>query len=105
LAHAYRGTVNAADHEGFEFDYNHSTILCGGNAITLSPPEADILRVLLNNRARPTPIGTRIQKVYGANEPDAAAVSIRVAILDDDHVIAAAAPRIACQSLDEGKMT
>ena len=38
------------------------------------------MRVLLNNRARPTPIGTLIQRVYGANEPDAAAVSIRVAI-------------------------
>ena len=36
--------------------------------------------MLLNNRARPTPIGSLIQKVYGANEPDAAAVSIRVAI-------------------------
>jgi hypothetical protein len=35
---------------------------------------------LLNNRGRPTPIGTLIQRVYGAHEPDAAAVSIRVAI-------------------------
>ena len=48
--------------------------------IGLSPHEADILRVLLNNRARATPIGMLIQKVYGGSEPDAAAVSIRVAI-------------------------
>jgi DNA-binding winged helix-turn-helix (wHTH) protein len=73
-------TVRTADHDGFEFDYNHNTIFFDGGVIALSPHEADILRVLLNNRARPTPIGTLIQKVYGGNEPDAAAVSIRVAI-------------------------
>jgi DNA-binding winged helix-turn-helix (wHTH) protein len=59
---------------------SHNVTLHGGNVITLTPHESDILRVLLNNRARPTPIGTLIQKVYDANEPDAAAVSIRVAI-------------------------
>jgi len=72
--------INNAHHNGFEFDYNHNVIFHGGKTIKLSPHESDILRVLLNNRARPTPLGTLIQRVYGANEPDAAAVSIRVAI-------------------------
>ena len=76
----YHKMVNTASHDGFEFDYNHNVIFYAGKVIRLSPHEADILRVLLNNRARPTPIGVLIQKVYGANEPDAAAVSIRVAI-------------------------
>jgi DNA-binding winged helix-turn-helix (wHTH) protein len=76
----YHRMVNAVSHDGFEFDYNHNVIFFGGKVIRLSPHEADILRVLLGNRARPTPIGVLIQKVYGANEPDAAAVSIRVAI-------------------------
>ncbi len=76
----YHKMVNTASHDGFEFDYNHNVIFYGGKVIRLSPHEADILRVLLNNRARPTPIGVLIQRVYGANEPDAAAVSIRVAI-------------------------
>lgn len=66
--------------EEFDFDYNRNSIIYRGKVIKLSPHEADILRVLLNNRARPTPIGTLIQRVYGAHEPDAAAVSIRVAI-------------------------
>jgi DNA-binding winged helix-turn-helix (wHTH) protein len=74
------GYVQAAEHDGFEFDYNHNFILYYCKIISLSPHETDILRVLLNNRARPTPIGTLIQRVYGAREPDAAAVSIRVAI-------------------------
>jgi DNA-binding winged helix-turn-helix (wHTH) protein len=73
-------TTYAAQHDGFEFDYNHNVIFFGGKVIKLSPHESDILRVLLNNRARPTPVGTLIQRVYGANEPDAAATSIRVAI-------------------------
>src|SRR5271154_3160229 len=64
----------------FDFDYNRNSVVYRGKVIALSPHEADILRVLLNNRARPTPIGVLIQKVYGGNEPDAAAVSIRVAI-------------------------
>jgi DNA-binding winged helix-turn-helix (wHTH) protein len=72
--------VNAAHHDGFEFDYNHNVIFFSGKVIKLSPHESDILRVLLNHRARPTPVGTLIQRVYGANEPDSAAVSIRVAI-------------------------
>ena len=76
----YPKMVNLASHDGFEFDYNHNVIFFGGKVIRLSPHEADILRVLLGNRARPTPIGVLIQRVYGANEPDAAAVSIRVAI-------------------------
>jgi DNA-binding winged helix-turn-helix (wHTH) protein len=72
--------VNTALHDGFEFDYNHNVIFFSRKAIKLSPHESDILRVLLNNRARPTPIGTLVQRVYGANEPDSATVSIRVAI-------------------------
>jgi DNA-binding winged helix-turn-helix (wHTH) protein len=76
----HRGTVVAECQGIFEFDYNHNVIYFGGNAIALSPHESDILQVLLTNRARPTPIGSLIQKVYGANEPDAAAASIRVAI-------------------------
>ncbi len=72
--------VEEAEHKGFEFDYNRNVIFHDGQVIRLTPHEADILRVLLNNRARPTPIGSLIQRVYGANEPDAAAVSIRVAI-------------------------
>ena len=77
---AHRGLVEAAQHDGFEFDYEHNTILFHSNVITISPDELDILRVLLNNRARPTPMGTLIQKVYGGCEPDAAAASIRVAL-------------------------
>ena len=72
--------TSIVNHDGFEFDYNHNIIYSDGKVIRLSPHEADILRVLLTNRARPTPIGTLIQRVYGANEPDTAAVSIRVAI-------------------------
>jgi DNA-binding winged helix-turn-helix (wHTH) protein len=67
-------------HKNFEFDYIRNLIFFNGETIRLSPHESDILRVLLNNRARPTPIGILIQRVYGAQEPDAAAVSIRVAI-------------------------
>jgi DNA-binding winged helix-turn-helix (wHTH) protein len=76
----YHKITNIASHDGFEFDYNHNVIFSDGKAIRLSPHEADILRVLLTNRARPTPIGILIQRVYGAHEPDTAAVSIRVAI-------------------------
>src|ERR1700761_8698508 len=76
----YHKITSIPNHDGFEFDYNHNILYSHGKVIRLSPHEADILRVLLNNRARPTPIGVLIQKVYGANEPDAAAVSIRVAI-------------------------
>jgi DNA-binding winged helix-turn-helix (wHTH) protein len=72
--------VQTASHPDFEFDYNHNVILHKGLVINLSPHESDILRVLLNNRARPTPVSVLIQRVYGMNEPDAAAVSIRVAI-------------------------
>jgi len=72
--------VQSASHPDFEFDYNHNVILHKGLVINLSPHESDILRVLLNNRARPTSVSVLIQRVYGMNEPDAAAVSIRVAI-------------------------
>ena len=72
--------VDPPDRRGFEFDYIRNAILFDGSVIQLSPHEADILRVLLNNRARPTPIEMLIQRVYGVNEPDAAATSIRVAI-------------------------
>jgi DNA-binding winged helix-turn-helix (wHTH) protein len=72
--------LKSSGSQEFDFDYNRNSVIYRGKVIKLSPHEADILRVLLNNRARPTPIGTLIQRVYGANEPDAAAVSIRVAI-------------------------
>jgi DNA-binding winged helix-turn-helix (wHTH) protein len=64
----------------FEFDYSRNIIIFGGEFIRLSPHEADILQVLLNNRGRPSPMGLLIQRVYGASEPEAAAASIRVAI-------------------------
>ncbi len=64
----------------FDFDYVRNVIQFESEKIQLSPHESDILRVLLNNRARPLPAGDLIQKVYGINEPDTAANSIRVAI-------------------------
>jgi DNA-binding winged helix-turn-helix (wHTH) protein len=75
-----RKLVEAASHTGFEFDYDRNVIFFRGTVIHLSPHEADILQVLLSNRVRPTPIGTLIQRVYGACEPDSAATSIRVAV-------------------------
>jgi DNA-binding winged helix-turn-helix (wHTH) protein len=77
---AHKGMVKVADCDDFEFDYIHNTIYFRGRVIGLSPHEADILHILLSNRARPTPVSTLIRQVYGANEPDAAAASIRVAI-------------------------
>ncbi len=69
-----------ASHQDFEFDYNHNVVYFKGKAIHLSPHEADILQVLLNNRARTTPLGLLIQQVYGSSEPETAAVSIRVSV-------------------------
>lgn len=74
------GRLAPPEDPGFEFDYVHNVLYFYDNVITLSPHESDILRVLLNNRARPTPLETLIRRVYGVNEPDAAATSIRVAI-------------------------
>jgi DNA-binding winged helix-turn-helix (wHTH) protein len=67
-------------YEDFEFDYTHNVISFKGDTIHLTPREADIVQVLLNNRARTTPLGVLIQLVYGASEPQTAAVAIRVAI-------------------------
>lgn len=72
--------VEKASHQGFEFNYNHNVIFFRGKVIHLSPHEADILQVLLCNRARVTPLEVLIQRVYGSSEPDTAAVSIRVSI-------------------------
>lgn len=72
--------VESASHQGFEFDYNHNVLFFRGKVIHLSPHEADILQVLLSNRARATPLEVLIQRVYGSSEPDTAAVSIRVSI-------------------------
>ena len=72
--------VDKASHQGFEFDYNHNVIFHNGKVIHLSPHEADILQVLLNNRARATPLDVLIQRVYGSDEPETAAVSIRVSV-------------------------
>lgn len=69
-----------AGYKGFEFDYNRNVIFDHGNVIRLAPHEADILKTLLDNRGRPTPMSVLISKVYGIREPDAAAISIRVAI-------------------------
>lgn len=69
-----------ASHQDFEFDYNHNVVYFKGTEIHLSPHEADILQVLLNNRARTTPLGLLIQQVYGSSEPETAAVSIRVSV-------------------------
>ena len=67
-------------HKEFEFDYTRNVIWFGGSVIKLTPREADIMRVLLNNRSRLSSVSALIQRVYGACEPDSAAVSIRVAI-------------------------
>jgi DNA-binding winged helix-turn-helix (wHTH) protein len=72
--------AETASHQDFEFDYNHNVVYFKGKAIHLSPHEADILQVLLNNRARTTPLGLLIQQVYGSSEPETAAVSIRVSV-------------------------
>jgi DNA-binding winged helix-turn-helix (wHTH) protein len=69
-----------AGYKGFEFDYNRNVIFDHGRVIRLAPHESDVLQTLLNNRGRPTPMSALIQRVYGIREPDAAAVSIRVAI-------------------------
>jgi DNA-binding winged helix-turn-helix (wHTH) protein len=67
-----------ASHQGFEFDYSHNVVYFKGNGIHLTPHEADIFQILLNNRARATPLDVLIQRVYGASEPQTASVSIRV---------------------------
>jgi DNA-binding winged helix-turn-helix (wHTH) protein len=67
-------------HQDFEFDYNHNVVYFKGELIHLTPHEADILQVLLNNRARTTPMGLLIQQVYGPSEPESAGASIRVAV-------------------------
>lgn len=69
-----------AGHQDFEFDYSHNVVYFKGDGIHLTPHEADLLQILLNNRARTTPLGVLIQKVYGASEPPTASVSIRVAM-------------------------
>ena len=79
-AKAGQKLVEAASHTEFEFDYLRNALYFKGEVIHLSPHESDILRVLLNHRARPILLGTLIQRVYGVNEPDQAAASIRVAI-------------------------
>lgn len=69
-----------AGYKGFEFDYNRNIIFDHGQVIRLAPHESDVLQTLLTNRGRPTPMGALIQKIYGIREPDAATISIRVAI-------------------------
>jgi DNA-binding winged helix-turn-helix (wHTH) protein len=77
---AERRLQDPSGRNGFEFDYLRNVVSFQGKIIHLSPHESDVLRVLLNHRARPTPIGMMITKVYGSREPDTAAASIRVAI-------------------------
>jgi len=64
----------------FEFDDSHNTIFFEDYSIHLTPNETKILSALLSNRMRCTSIDILIQQVYGADEPDAAAASLRVAI-------------------------
>ena len=54
-----------AGYKGFEFDYNRNVIFDHGTVIRLAPHEADILKTLLDNRGRPTPMSALIAKVYG----------------------------------------
>lgn len=67
-------------HQRVEFDYNRNAIFFQSKLIKLSPHEADILHLLLLNRSRVVPLGTLIERVYGATEPETAPVSIRVAV-------------------------
>jgi DNA-binding winged helix-turn-helix (wHTH) protein len=72
--------VDSVSHQRFVFDYNRNAVFFQSRVIHLSPHEADILHLLLKNRARVTPLSALIQRVYGVTEPDTAAVSIRVAV-------------------------
>lgn len=72
--------IETVEHKNFEFDYFRNVIFYRGRIIHLTPHEADILRVLLNNRGRTTSLESLIQSVYGQREPETAATSIRVAI-------------------------
>jgi DNA-binding winged helix-turn-helix (wHTH) protein len=72
--------LDEAGYKGFEFDYNRNIIFDHGQVIRLAPHESDVLQTLLANRGSPTPMSRLIQRVYGIREPDAAAVSIRVAM-------------------------
>jgi DNA-binding winged helix-turn-helix (wHTH) protein len=76
----HRKIIAQPDHDDFEFDRNRNVIFFDGDVIYLTPHEADILAILLDNRKRPTPIEILIQRVYRGREPCAPAVSIRVAI-------------------------
>ena len=76
----HRKIVTRPGHNDFEFDRNRNVIFFDGDVIYLTPHEAAILSILLQNRERPTPIALLIRGVYGDREPGAAAVSIRVAI-------------------------
>ena len=72
--------VSNSPHQRFAFDYNRNIVFFRSNVIHLSPHEADILQLLLKNRARVTPLAVLIRQVYGMTEPNTAATSIRVAI-------------------------
>lgn len=65
---------------GFEFDYDHNVVYMRGNAIHLTPMEADIFQVLLQNRGRVARPELLIRRVYGAFEPEGALGCIRTAI-------------------------
>ena len=64
-----RKIVTQPDHHDFEFDRNRNVIFFSGDVIYLTPHEAGILSVLLENRPRPTPIALLIQRIYGDREP------------------------------------
>ncbi len=75
-----RRTAETASHRSFEFDHINNQIIYKRKVVRLSPHEADILRALLSNLAHPTSVDTLIHHVYGADQPQTAAISIRVAI-------------------------
>lgn len=77
---AHLALVASASSQRFAFDYNRNVVLFQSKVIHLSPHEADILHLLLENRSRVISLTTLIQRVYGVLEPDTAAVSIRVAV-------------------------
>jgi DNA-binding winged helix-turn-helix (wHTH) protein len=76
----HRKFVAQPNHHDFEFDRNRNVVFFKGDVIYLTPHEADLLAILLDNRERPTPIEVLIQGLYGDRAPGAAAVSIRVAV-------------------------
>lgn len=64
--------------EGGNDDRN--AIFFQSKLIKLSPHQADIVHLLLLKHSRVVRLGTLIERVYGATEPEIAPVPIRVAV-------------------------